>query len=77
MSWGSVLTQGLPETVPAGGTAVPIETDYRLGLLMGELAEDPALTDSMREALLLRLYCLPPFLLQPVYFSLRKFQCPL
>lgn len=57
MSWGSVLTQGLPETVPAGAAAVPIETDYRLGLLMGELAEDPALTDSMREALLLRLYC--------------------
>lgn len=57
MSRGSVLTRGLPETVTADGAAVPIETDYRLGLLVGELAEDPALTDAMRASLLLRLYC--------------------
>lgn len=53
----SVLTGGLPSAVTAAGIAVPIETDFRLGLLMGELAEDPSLTEEMRASLLLRLYC--------------------
>lgn len=53
----SVLTGGLPEAVVVNGVSVPIETDYRLGLLAGMLAEDPALTDTLRASLLLQLYC--------------------
>jgi len=57
MTGCSVLTRGLPETVSVDGVQVPVETDYRLGLLTGILAEDPALTEADRAALLLRLYC--------------------
>ena len=53
----AVLTRGLPGTVTVDGIQVPVETDYRLGLLTDMLAEDPALTDADRAALLLRLYC--------------------
>ena len=53
----SVLTRGLPVSVSVDGVQVPVETDYRLGLLVGMLAEDPALTEADRAALLLRLYC--------------------
>ncbi len=57
MNGCSVLTRGLPETVAVDGVQVPVDTDYRLGLLTGMLAEDPALTETDRAALLLRLYC--------------------
>ena len=53
----SILTGGLPEEVVVNGISVTIETDYRLGLLTGAVAEDPALTDPIRLSLLLRLYC--------------------
>lgn len=53
----SILTGGLPETVTVNGISVPIETDYRLGLLTGMMAADPDLTDPLRLSLLLRLYC--------------------
>ena len=53
----SVLTRGLPESVTVDGVAVPIETDYRVGLLTGEMAQDPCLSEEDRAALLLRLYC--------------------
>lgn len=57
MNGWSVLSRGLPESVMACGIRVPVETDYRLGLLTEMLARDPALTEADRAALLLRLYC--------------------
>ncbi|MBQ4606098.1 MAG: hypothetical protein IJB15_05300, partial [Clostridia bacterium] len=53
----SVLTRGLPAAVTAEGVTVPIETDYRVGFLVGALAEDPDLPEGVRMDLLLRLYC--------------------
>ncbi|MBQ8640650.1 MAG: hypothetical protein IJ480_00400 [Clostridia bacterium] len=55
-SW-SVLTRGLPSSVTVNGVRVPLETDYRVGLLVSALAEDTALPDGVRMDLLLRLYC--------------------
>lgn len=57
MRGGSILTGGLPDSVTVGGVQIPVETDYRLGLLTGALAEDPNLREGDRMALLLRLYC--------------------
>jgi len=53
----SVLTEGLPKAVVVDGVTVPIETDYRLGLLVQSAVRDRTLGDGIRAELLIRLYC--------------------
>ncbi|MBE6568905.1 MAG: hypothetical protein E7658_01635 [Ruminococcaceae bacterium] len=53
----SVLTHPLPDAVFVDGVRIPIRTDYRTGILFGELAKDEDLDDLSRMKLGLWLYC--------------------
>ena len=53
----SVLTHPLPDSVTVDGVRVPIRTDYRTGILFGELAKDENLDELSHMKLGLWLYC--------------------
>ena len=53
----SVLTGGLPDGVMVSGVWVPVETDYRMGLLLDGLLRDTELPSAVRLALFIRFAC--------------------
>ncbi|MCM1439830.1 MAG: Gp15 family bacteriophage protein [Roseburia sp.] len=52
----NVLMDNLPDTVVIAGEAVPINTDYRTGILVEQSLNDPLLSDDEKLVTLLRLY---------------------
>ena len=53
----SLLTHGMPDSVVVGGVTVPIQTDYRVGILVEAILRDGLLDAGTRAALIFRLYC--------------------
>ena len=53
----SVLTDGLPCTVPVDGVEIPVETDYRAGLLFYDLLRDTELSEGVRLNLFAEFAC--------------------
>lgn len=53
----SVLTDGLPCTVPVDGVEIPVETDYRAGLLFYDLLRDTELPEGVRLNLFAEFAC--------------------
>ena len=54
---GSVLTDGLPDAVWVDGVRIPVETDYRMGLLYDALLRDRSLPEGVRASLLVEFAC--------------------
>ena len=54
---GSVLTGGLPDAVLVDGMRIPVETDYRAGLLYDALLRDRSLPDGVRASLIVEFAC--------------------
>ena len=54
---GSVLTVGLPDGVLVDGMRIPVETDYRAGLLYDALLRDRSLPDGVRASLIVEFAC--------------------
>ena len=54
---GSVLTGGLPDGVLVDGMRIPVETDYRAGLLYDALLRDRSLPDGVRASLIVEFAC--------------------
>lgn len=52
----NLIIDGLPETVEVGDREVPIETDFRVGMLIELALEDDEMTDDQRAATILELY---------------------
>ena len=72
----SVLTHPLPDSVTVDGVRVPIRTDYRTGILFGELAKDGDFDELSRMKLGLWLYCgdkLPPVDLNKLFAAILAF----
>lgn len=57
MNGGSVLTEGLPDAVWVDGVRIPVETDYRAGLLYDALLQDSSLPAGVRSSLFLEFAC--------------------
>jgi len=55
--YSSVLTDVLPDSVEIDGIRIPIDTDYRTGMLFDMLAKDESLDDAARMQLGIWLYC--------------------
>lgn len=53
----SVLTDGLPHTVSVDGMDIPVETDYRAGLLFYDLLRDTDLPEGVRLNLFAEFAC--------------------
>lgn len=54
---GSVLTGGLPDAVLVDGMRIPVETDYRAGLLYDALLRDRSLPEGVRASLAVEFAC--------------------
>lgn len=58
LTWGgSVLTGGLPDAVLVDGVRIPVETDYRAGLLYDALLRDRSLPEGVRASLAVEFAC--------------------
>lgn len=57
MTGGSMLTGGLPDAVWVDGVRIPVETDYRAGLLYDALLRDEELPVGVRASLFLEFAC--------------------
>lgn len=57
VEYGSVLTGGLPDAVLVDGVRVPVETDYRAGLLYDALLQDGSLPEGVRASLIVEFTC--------------------